>query len=195
MGAIQTSCDLTPAFTGSWLVVVLLKSSIGLLTESTTLTSLGRTSLPGQPPASPEVLDNEPACTVDGSTLVFVHCKDQGSRCFLTRKSIDSGQSLALYELSPVNRMSPSDPTLAPDGTKVLFRGKPDGKDPNDWATVLPITGGNLQKFKMSVSVGEVDAFTWALDGKSILCSRNVHGVGNIWSVPLDGKAARKLTA
>jgi tricorn protease-like protein len=33
------------------------------------------------------------------------------------------------------------------------------------------------------------------LMAKSILFSRSTKGVGNIWSVPLDGKAPRKLTA
>jgi len=47
----------------------------------------------------------------------------------------------------------------------------------------------------MTVSVNEVDAFTWAPDGNSILYSRYTKGVGNIWSVLLDGKAPRKLTA
>jgi serine/threonine protein kinase/Tol biopolymer transport system component len=139
--------------------------------------------------------DAEPTCTADGSTLVFFRCENQGPRCWLTRKSINYGQSLTLHEYDPVNETARNNPTLSPDGTKVLLRIALRGRNPNEWAMLLPSDGGNLQKLKMTVSVDEVDAFTWAPDGKSILYSRDTQGVGNIWSVPLDGKAPRKLTA
>jgi Tol biopolymer transport system component len=76
-----------------------------------------------------------------------------------------------------------------------LFRQELDARNPYEWAMVVPTVGGNPQKLKMPVPSGEVTAFTWAPDGKSILYARNEHGVGNIWSAPLDGKAPRKLTA
>jgi Tol biopolymer transport system component len=47
----------------------------------------------------------------------------------------------------------------------------------------------------MPVPASDVVAFAWAPDGKSILYARNEHGVGNIWSTPIDGKAPKKLTA
>jgi eukaryotic-like serine/threonine-protein kinase len=139
--------------------------------------------------------DNQPSCTADGSTLLFFHCEDHYSRCFLTRKSIDTGQSLTLHEFDIGNGLSSPGLAVSPDGTKVLFGEALRGGNPNDWVMVVPIAGGNLQKLKMTVSVNEVNAFTWAPDGKSILYSRYTQGVGNIWSVPLDGKAPRKLTA
>jgi Tol biopolymer transport system component len=37
-------------------------------------------------------------------------------------------------------------------------------------------------------------AFKWAPDSKSILYARNENGVGDIWSVPIDGRAPRQLT-
>jgi Tol biopolymer transport system component len=46
----------------------------------------------------------------------------------------------------------------------------------------------------MPVAAGEVLAFKWASDGRSILYARNENGVGNIWSVGLDGGHPRKLT-
>ena len=138
-------------------------------------------------------MDSAPTCTADGSTVVFVHCVDQSSHCSLTRKSLDSGQSLALYEIAA--NESCCSPTLSPDGTKVLFLQKLDGGNPYEWAAVLPIAGGNPQKLRLPISVGEVGAFIWAPDGKSILCSRDEQGVGNIWLVPLDGKAPKKITS
>jgi serine/threonine protein kinase/Tol biopolymer transport system component len=135
-------------------------------------------------------LDFSPSCTADGSTIVFVHCADQGNHCFLTRKSIDSGQSLALHELGP----SGGGAIMSPDGTKVLFT-ELDARDPYGWAAVVPTAGGNPQKLKMPVLAGGVVQSAWAPDGKSILYARNEHGVGNIWSAPIDGNAPRKLTA
>ena len=139
--------------------------------------------------------DTQPTCTADGSTVVFFHCEDHYSRCFLTRKSIDTGQSLTLHEFDMGNGLSSPGLAVSPDGTKVLFGEALRGGNPNDWAMVVPIAGGNLQKFTMPVPVEEVAAVRWAPDGKSILYSRDTHGAGNIWSVPLDSKAARKLTA
>jgi hypothetical protein len=91
---------------------------------------------------------------------------------------MDTGQSLALLELSPVTGVGSNNPTLSPDGTKVLFREALHGSDPYDWAKVVPIAGGNLQKFKMPVSAGEVGAFI--LYGHlmaSRFCSPNVQRV------------------
>jgi Tol biopolymer transport system component len=134
--------------------------------------------------------DFQPTCSVDGSTLVFMHFQD--NRCSLTRKSLDSGQSLTLYETSPC-KIGGS--TLSLDGTKVLFWKEPDAKDPLAWAAVVPVAGGNPQNLKMPVPDADVGGFTWAPDGKSILYALATNGVGNVWSVPLDGKPPRELTA
>jgi Tol biopolymer transport system component len=40
----------------------------------------------------------------------------------------------------------------------------------------------------------DVPVLKWAPDGKSILYARNENGVGNIWSVGLDGAHPTKLT-
>jgi hypothetical protein len=103
-------------------------------------------------------LDGEPTCTADGSTLFFFHCAHQSNRCILTRKSIDSGQSLVLYECAEDNGMTSPNPTLSPDGTNVLFRQfrqERDAKNPYEWAMVVPTAGGNPRKLKMPVSTGE----------------------------------------
>jgi tricorn protease-like protein len=47
----------------------------------------------------------------------------------------------------------------------------------------------------MPYSAGEVAWAKWAPDGNSILCVRHdENGVGNIWSVPIDGKPPRRMT-
>lgn len=136
--------------------------------------------------------DSQPTCSVDGSTLVFSRFSHLDSHCALTRKSLDSGQLLTLYETSPCKIGSP---TLSQDGTKVLFWKEPDAKDPLAWAAVVPLAGGNPQNLKMPAPNADVGGFTWAPDGKSILYALATNGVDNIWSVPLDGAPPRELTA
>lgn len=143
-------------------------------------------------------LDDEPSCTADGSTLIYVRCQVGGVHCLLIRKSLDSGHSVTLYDLGPALDVSVGTPILSPDGTNVLFRDLPRERsveNPYDWATVVPATGGEPKRFKMPVPAGEVETFTWAPDGKSVLYARSENGLGNIWSAPLDGRPPKKLTA
>ena len=142
--------------------------------------------------------DFQPTCTADGSTLVFVHCSDKGDHCALTRKSLDSGQSLELYQFDPADDVSedPS-PSVSPDGKSVLFWRYTHAEDSYEWAAIIPIAGGEVKKVRMPVPAsqfGAFGAFRWAADGKSILYSRNESGVDNIWSVPLAGGAPRRIT-
>ena len=137
--------------------------------------------------------DYGPACATGASTLAFVQCIDQGNRCFLTRKSFDSGQSFALYELGSVS-LTPPAPSLSLDGRNLLFFTPVGAGDPYKWAAIIPTNGGDPKKLKMPVPASDVSQFKWAADGKSILYARRENGVGNIWSVPIDGKAPRKIT-
>lgn len=135
--------------------------------------------------------DYEPTCSVDGTTLVFMRLSNQDNRWSLIRKSLDSGQSLTLYETDHPGEIG--GPTLSLDGTKVLFYKQPDAKDPLAWVAVVPFAGGKPQTLKMPVPAG--NGAGWAPDGKSILYVDVTSGVGNIWSAPIDGKPPRKLTA
>ncbi len=137
----------------------------------------------------------QPTCTPDGSTLVFVHCSDMGDHCTLTRKSLDSGQSLELYQFDPADDISEDQsPSISPDGKSVLFPRYTQDGDPYEWAAIVPIEGGEVKKLRMPIPADQTIRFRWAPDGKSILYSRNEGGVGNIWSVPLAGGAPRKIT-
>ncbi len=137
----------------------------------------------------------QPTCTPDGSTLVFVHCSDKGDHCALTRKSLDSGQSLELYQFDPADDISEDQsPSISPDGKSVLFPRYTQDGDPYEWAAIVPIAGGEVKKLRMPIAADQTIRFRWAPDGKSILYSRNEGGVGNIWSVPLAGGAPRKIT-
>jgi serine/threonine protein kinase len=134
--------------------------------------------------------DSQPSCTADGATLVYVRCVDL-SRCFITRKSVDSEKS---FDLCEVPEHDNSWPALSPDGTKVIFLRRPDAKGPYEWE-IVPLSGGSPQKLNIQVPIADASNYAWSPDGKSILYVHEENGAGNIWSAPLDGKAPRKLTA
>jgi hypothetical protein len=133
-----------------------------------------------------------PVCTPNASALVYTDCAE-GNRCFVTRKSLQSGQSVNLYEIHVSGDFSP-DYALSPDGTNLLLRTPPEPGHPYEWAMLIPVNGGTPKKLKMPMPLDDVEIFKWAPDGKSILYSRTKGGVGNIWSAEIEGKAPRKLT-
>jgi Tol biopolymer transport system component len=135
--------------------------------------------------------DSEPSCTPDGSTLVFVHCAELSNRCFLTRKSLDTGQTLELYEFIANNEVDPS-PSVSPDGTSVIFINQPEDGDPNGWVMTIPINGGEPKKLKMAFP--DADFVRWGPDGKGFYYVRTKNGVGNVWSAPMEGKPVTQLT-
>jgi hypothetical protein len=66
--------------------------------------------------------DSDPACTADGSALVFFHGADHDNRGFIIRKSLDSGQSDIFYEFSSASEAQAArTPILSPDGTPGLL--------------------------------------------------------------------------
>jgi serine/threonine protein kinase len=137
--------------------------------------------------------DGGPVCTPDASTLVYAHCADQGNRCFLTRKSLQSGQSVNLYEFHIAGDFAPAY-AISPDGSSVLLTTMPEPGHPYEWTMLIPMDGGAPKKLKLPIAFGEAELFKWAPDGKSILYSRTEGGVGNIWSAALEDKAPRQLT-
>jgi Tol biopolymer transport system component len=138
-------------------------------------------------------IDVEPACTPDGSTLVFVRCAAQRNRCFVTSKILSSGQLLDLYEINPTSEAN-SFPTISPDGANLLFMKQDKAGDPPELVMTNPVTGGGLKKLKTLVAAGDMELFKWAPDSKSILYVHEDGGVGNVWSAPIDGKVSTKLT-
>jgi Tol biopolymer transport system component len=102
-------------------------------------------------------------CTADGATLVFNHCTDNDLHCALTRKSLDSGQSVSIYkERDDEDLGGPL--LLSPDGSKVLFA-TDRHPDPYEWLAWVPLTGGSLQRVRMPVTASEVTQYRWAPDG------------------------------
>jgi serine/threonine protein kinase/dipeptidyl aminopeptidase/acylaminoacyl peptidase len=132
-----------------------------------------------------------PTCSPDGSTLIYVREADQTHRAAFIRKSIDSGESAELHQF---NQSDPVYPKISPDGRNLLFLIEYVSGAPWEWA-ILSVNGGSVQKLQMPVAAGKMPPFTWAPDGKSILYATNKNGVGNIWSVSLNGGSPRKVTS
>ena len=109
------------------------------------------------------------------------------------KKFLDTGEATPIFELGSAAEITGS-PRISPDGKTVLFVWKMKDNDPFTWAAVLSLNGGNVRRLTMPVSIGEVGQFRWSPDGKFILYVRTVNGVGNIWSVGLDGKAPTRVT-
>jgi len=137
--------------------------------------------------------DTDPVCTPDGSTLIYTHCANQGNGCFLVRKSLDSGSPVDLYEIHVSGDFTPYY-ALSADGRNLLLSSPPDPGHPEEWATLIPVDGSQPRKLKLGFGVGEARVFRWAPDGKSILFPRWESGIDNIWSAPIDGNKATKLT-
>ena len=143
-------------------------------------------------------IDAQPACTPDGTTLVFLRCTQRDNRCFLTRKSLKSGQSADLYafDLTSENAAGLNPTTsVSADGKTVLFWKQPRAGDPKEFAATIPIEGGHPEMVKMPFPAGEASSFKFHPDSKSILLLRqDENGVGNIWTVRPDGRVLQQIT-
>jgi len=139
-------------------------------------------------------IDSFPACTPDGSTLIFLHCKQGENQCGLMRKSLKTGESSVLTQVSLTTELGPN-PVISPDGATVLVRRPLEPNDPYVWAEIVPLAAGVPRKLRMPVAINDVAAWAWSQDGKAILFVQNKNGVGNIWSMPLDGEPLKKVTA
>ena len=69
-----------------------------------------------------------------------------------------------------------------------------DHNDPYEWAEIIPVAGGVAKKLKMPITMDAEAVWAWSPDGKAILYARNDNGVGNVWSMPLEGGRPRKVT-
>jgi eukaryotic-like serine/threonine-protein kinase len=135
--------------------------------------------------------DSKPACTSDGSIVVFQQCPPDSDKCYIVRKSIDSQE---ITRLVPLNTSDGAYPRISPDGSTVLFQREPDSKDPYRWLGLVPIAGGEVKYITMPIATGDAEAVRWSPNGQALLFSWRQSGVGNIWSVPLARGHPMQLT-
>src|SRR5262249_57952 len=89
-------------------------------------------------------LDNDPACSADGSTLVFTHCTLDRLHCSLMRKALDSGQLADLYKSDSTTEEVRS-AVFFPDGTVWVWR-QVDGGNLYEWGATISLDGTELKK-------------------------------------------------
>jgi Tol biopolymer transport system component len=108
--------------------------------------------------------------------------------------SINSRQSV---ELRRFVQSDPINPTISPDGKRLLFVIEYDSGDALDWA-MMPLDGASMEKLNIPIARADVvyrpPTIKWGADGKSVLYVNYENGIGNIWSVGLDGGHTKQLT-
>jgi len=135
--------------------------------------------------------DSKPACTSDGSVVVFEQCPPDSDKCYIAKKSVDSSE---ITRLLPLNTDDGAYPRISPDGSTVLFQREPDAQDPYRWLGLVPIAGGEVKYITMPIATGDAEAVRWSPTGQGLLFSWRQDGIGNIWSIPLAGGRPKQLT-
>jgi Tol biopolymer transport system component len=83
---------------------------------------------------------------------------------------------------------------LSPDGKLVACRYREEELNPFQLAIVSFADGKTIKTFDLPPSAFGTPNLDWTADGKSILYVDTRGGIGNVWSQPLDGGAAKQLT-
>lgn len=98
--------------------------------------------------------------------------------------SIDGGEPVQLTDFTSRGAQ------ISPDGKWIACEYRENISSPWRYA-IFPFEGGKpIQVFDMAGK----DKFAWSRDSRSIIYNHTVGGVGNIWSLPLDGGSSRQLT-
>jgi len=135
--------------------------------------------------------DVKPACTADGTIVVFRQCPPDADKCYLVSKPVESAQVTRLVALNGTDSVYPS---VSPDGSTVLFHREPDPKDPYRWLALVPAAGGEPRYIEMPIPTADAETVRWTPDGRNLLYSWRKNGVSNIWSMSLTGGRAKQLT-
>lgn len=83
---------------------------------------------------------------------------------------------------------------LSPDGKFVACRYREQELNPFQLAIISFADGKTIKTFDLPPSAFATPNFDWTADGKSILYVDTRAGVGNVWSQPIEGGAAKQLT-
>ncbi len=83
---------------------------------------------------------------------------------------------------------------LSPDGKLIACRYREEELNPFQLAIISFADGKTIKTFDLPPSAFGTPNLDWTADGKSILYVDTRGGIGNIWSQPIDGGAAKQLT-
>jgi serine/threonine protein kinase/Tol biopolymer transport system component len=127
-----------------------------------------------------------PDVSPDGKWVIYHSAETQGDRIW--KVSVDGSQSWLLTDKAARH------PVFSPDGKSIACYLRSDG---SAWElAVLPVAGGApLKTFPIPMTVADQWVGPrWTPDGKAITYVVTQGGISNIWSQPLSGEAATKLT-
>lgn len=125
--------------------------------------------------------EQSPSVTPDGRWVIF-GTRETGK--LISKVSIDGGETTGL-----VSHVA-SRPVVSPDGQWIacLYL---DEEMQRIRPAIVPITGGKATKIFRDMPRPEWDSFKWTPDSRAL----TYIGASNLWLQPIDGGAARQLTA
>ena len=130
-------------------------------------------------------LDSQPECSPDGQWVLFKSLR-QGKSTFW-RVPLSGGTPQQLWDKSS------NWAAISPDGKFVTVRYLDDQANANKIA-VIPFAGGEPIRI-LDVSAGFRDiGLGWTADSRAIIYADTRDNADNIWSMPIDGGPARRLT-
>jgi Tol biopolymer transport system component len=147
------------------------------------------------PPPDGTGIDDGPAFTPDGRSIIFTRCCPKDSGYALWRINADgTGLRKVTTEIVPPGVDGPSDnlPQVSPDGTLIAFhRNVVTCSDPTDCGNrivTVNINGGN--RVQLTDPALDAQIPNWSPDGKRIVFQAQ----GNVWAVNVDGSGLTQLT-
>ena len=130
-------------------------------------------------------LDSQPECSPDGQWVLFKSWR-QGKSTFW-RVPVSGGTP------EQVSDKYSQWAAISPDGKLVALRYFDDQTNTNKVA-VVPFTGGEpLKNLEVPTSLRDV-GLGWTADSRSLVYADTRDNADNIWSLPIEGGAARQLT-
>ena len=136
-------------------------------------------------------LDDGPAFTPDGTTIIFTRCCPRSSGYGLWRIHADgTGLRIVTTETVAPKVDGPSDnlPQVSPDGRTIAFHRNANG---NRIATVN-IAGGRLRELTPAGFDAQIP--NWSPDGNRIVFQSIFQSEANVWAVNPDGSGLTQLT-
>ncbi len=123
-------------------------------------------------------------CSPDGKWVVYSRW---GPEKGVWKVSMEGGNAV---------RLSDTDahvPTLSPDGKTIAYSYEDATASPPRGIAIMAFEGGPPTK-RFDIPHGELTAFRWAADGRSLLYSKSEGGVSNLWSQPIVGGTPKQIT-
>jgi TolB protein len=141
-------------------------------------------------------MSDQPSFSPNGEKIIFVgYAAGQSMSNNLFIMNVDGS---SLQQLTDTDKMMIryTNPSLSPDGRKILFNSRRDSSDLNSRVVVfiMDIDGSNIRKISDIID-GDINP-TWSPDGKQIAFASKQKGdkYRQIYIMDVDGKNIRRIT-